>query len=358
MGHPGQDLSHDSIWKLTPAGPDLSRYLPDVAEASTPWLRRIGEAAPAAPWAAGVAVALGAGAFYGASRWLGLGFALEPEASDLRLLVIHLVVLAYLVGACLSLEDRSRRGFPALLAGYEGDPAALGEPGRYSATAQGAMFLVGGIVGILAPYVGPGTGSPYDVLQWSNAVLAHRMLAIALAGLSTVLVFRVLAESARWNTAARGYGALDLFDTRLAAPFTRQGLLHGWLLAGAVGAFALFLTEQGYSALLQGILIWVVPFAALGLYAPVHGIHRRIQRERDEALARCRRAWARHLAEEPAPAPGTLADLAATEARIEAIPVWPFDGPTLRRFALYLLIPIVSWSGGALVERLVDAWLG
>jgi hypothetical protein len=32
----------------------------------------------------------------------------------------------------------------------------------------------------------------------------------------------------------------------------------------------------------------------------------------------------------------------------------PIDAPTLRRFALYLAIPLGSWFGGALVERMVD----
>jgi hypothetical protein len=33
---------------------------------------------------------------------------------------------------------------------------------------------------------------------------------------------------------------------------------------------------------------------------------------------------------------------------------WRFDTPTLVRFALFLLIPLGSWLGGAVVERVVD----
>ena len=43
--------------------------------------------------------------------------------------------------------------------------------------------------------------------------------------------------------------------------------------------------------------------------------------------------------------------------RVEAVHEWPFDAGALRRLAFYLLIPLLSWSGGALVERLIDAWL-
>jgi hypothetical protein len=33
---------------------------------------------------------------------------------------------------------------------------------------------------------------------------------------------------------------------------------------------------------------------------------------------------------------------------------WRFDTPTGVRFALFLLIPLGSWLGGAVVERVVD----
>jgi hypothetical protein len=52
-----------------------------------------------------------------------------------------------------------------------------------------------------------------------------------------------------------------------------------------------------------------------------------------------------------------MPSLLAYEARIESVREWPFDTSTLRRFALFLLIPLASWIGGALVERVVDAAL-
>jgi hypothetical protein len=38
--------------------------------------------------------------------------------------------------------------------------------------------------------------------------------------------------------------------------------------------------------------------------------------------------------------------------------VWPFDISIKLRFALLLLVPLGSWLGGALVERVVEAWFG
>ncbi|MCZ6783588.1 MAG: hypothetical protein O7G30_09800, partial [Proteobacteria bacterium] len=55
---------------------------------------------------------------------------------------------------------------------------------------------------------------------------------------------------------------------------------------------------------------------------------------------------------------GHLSDLLAYRAYVESLREWPFDTSTLVRFALYTLIPVGSWLGGALVERVVDAALG
>jgi len=51
---------------------------------------------------------------------------------------------------------------------------------------------------------------------------------------------------------------------------------------------------------------------------------------------------------------GRLTDLMTYNARIESTSEWPFDSSTLLRFGLYLLIPVGSMIGGALVERIID----
>ena len=50
----------------------------------------------------------------------------------------------------------------------------------------------------------------------------------------------------------------------------------------------------------------------------------------------------------------TIAEITAYQNVIENIRNWPFDSPTLLRFTLYLMIPLGSWLGGALVERGLD----
>ena len=57
------------------------------------------------------------------------------------------------------------------------------------------------------------------------------------------------------------------------------------------------------------------------------------------------------------PPPGRMADLLATRAYVADVREWPFDAPTLTRFVLFLLIPLGSWLGGAIVERALAAVL-
>ena len=54
---------------------------------------------------------------------------------------------------------------------------------------------------------------------------------------------------------------------------------------------------------------------------------------------------------------GRLTDLLTYQDRIQATAEWPFDSSTLMRFGLYLLIPVGSMIGGALVERVVNLML-
>ena len=53
----------------------------------------------------------------------------------------------------------------------------------------------------------------------------------------------------------------------------------------------------------------------------------------------------------------SLADLIAWKTLVDSVSEWPFDARMRLRFLLYLAIPVGSWLGGALVERLLGAAL-
>ena len=69
------------------------------------------------------------------------------------------------------------------------------------------------------------------------------------------------------------------------------------------------------------------------------------------------RALAAESGTEAAEAGAKLPGLLAYKHEIESVREWPFDAPTPTRFFLYVAIPLGSWIGGALVERLLGAAL-
>ena len=89
---------------------------------------------------------------------------------------------------------------------------------------------------------------------------------------------------------------------------------------------------------------------------PLRGIRRKFRQEKERELDWCRQALRTSRAQLKSGLehqPG-IAEIMAYKNMIEDIRNWPFDNPSLTRFALYLLIPLGSIFGGALVERGLD----
>ena len=86
-----------------------------------------------------------------------------------------------------------------------------------------------------------------------------------------------------------------------------------------------------------------------------------IQAAKQQELSWCRDQIRRRrgslATEGAAPEGGLLDELVAYHRLVKEVRSWPFDAPTLARFALYLAIPLGSWLGGAMVERLLDVLL-
>jgi hypothetical protein len=53
-----------------------------------------------------------------------------------------------------------------------------------------------------------------------------------------------------------------------------------------------------------------------------------------------------------------IEEIVAYRDVVEGVSTWPADSSTFVRFSLYLLIPLGSWAGGAMVERFIDSLLG
>jgi hypothetical protein len=154
-----------------------------------------------------------------------------------------------------------------------------------------------------------------------------------------------------------------LLDPASLRPYAQAGMRYArhWFIGSAI-AMLLFVD----AAVPQVIALVIALTLLLGvatLLLPSRGIHERLREAKRTELARVRRAIDQRAGELFEPTAGAaesapeLPALLAWEARIEAVREWPFDTPTLVRFSLFVLIPLASWLGGAVVERLLDVAL-
>ncbi len=151
---------------------------------------------------------------------------------------------------------------------------------------------------------------------------------------------------------------IDLLNLENLYAIGRSGLRTAlvWLLGMSVGS--LFFLDTGLG-------LWgVLTFFAIGLgiafvvfLRPARGVRNLIRAVKCEELVRLepllRQARDDALTDDIS-TQGRLTDLLAYQDRVESTPEWPFDSSAFLRFGLYLMIPIGSMVGGALVERVVD----
>lgn len=302
----------------------------------------------------------------------------QTVVSDAIVAANHILCTAYLAAAFVHALRASERSFervrPLLAAGSP-------PQGAVAAFSERSVLVVAGLLGagtsLFITLVGPGEVS-LDPRFWTAEVAWHRVLAVAMGFLIFRLGALLLSQSIRLSRLAAGIREIDLLDLSPLAPFAQQGLMNALLLLGFVATYALFLVDLSYLRLVVPISIVAGGVAGLGLLLPLLGTRSRIRDAKQSELSWCReriRQARRELGEgvalppQPAPVRGgaeararrvrraRLDELVAWEARVESVREWPLDAAALQRFGLYLLIPLGSWSGGALVERLIDRML-
>jgi hypothetical protein len=227
---------------------------------------------------------------------------------------------------------------------------------------------IGRMAGVAGFFVGLG-------IVWSAGVPfgagVSRLDAAQLwASVVTPLLFVLLARAAAMTTfGARGRmdgplrtppGEIDLLDMHAHLVEGRVGLRLALVWIVGVTLSSLLFYDADYLLLMVAIVAAGLGVAAVALLMPARRLHRRIREAKARELAAVRRrlgpARDAAMAGEPGAA-GHLADLLAYADHLTDVREWPFDNHTLSRFVLYLLIPLGSWLGGALVERLVSSVL-
>lgn len=307
-------------------------------------------------------------------RWPGIvqasrsgNLARQPEGilRDFRIAVVHCLLLGYLPAAFLAVVQGGRSTVLALQEALDCTPQecdTLAGSIRLSAGGLTVAVLFGLVIGFGTPYLArPVPQDLWDPATWNAEVAWHRVLGPLAAVWSTVLAYAIVRVSRRMSRIALDLKSIDLFDLEPLYPFTQQGLVNALLLMGLVAIGGLIvLTESGFGLL--GLLVGtaVLGTAALAAALPMRGVHRRItlakaaELEWVEMKLREQRSILKTGADGTS---GDLADLSAYRDLVRSVRDWPISTSSYVRFALYLLIPVVSWAAAALVERLIDSML-
>jgi hypothetical protein len=338
---------------------------------AAPWSLRVVERLPWSPLTTGVAAAAGFLAAYALLYFASsaidpfhAGALHEEHLRDLRVIVIHGLMLGFLLGAQVGIEQAARRASVEVHALHAPvatslEPSPLGQRGGRRAGWVGVAiltFLVFGLSGVYELWSDP----DYWILPhvW---MIAWTLVAGWMIGRFT---WATLARSREVSRLALHIGDFDLMDPAAFAPFVRYGLRVALLWVALLAIASLHLLDlRAALPVLAGLLLLVgVPAAALLL--PARGARKRVREAKaarlDSLRARIRAAEA-ELDEGgafAAQAAIRLPALLALEARVDAVREWPFDAPSLLRFGLYLALGLGSWLGAAAVERLLDRLVG
>jgi hypothetical protein len=284
-----------------------------------------------------------------------------------RSALIFAVLVGYALGAFWSTREAVVREFEAY--GAEAQNAAFirDEPGEFefSLDAVRASRWAGGAAVALGVAIGVGLALIIDDFgAGTPGVAATGLLFMWILG--RIAYFTLLGASEAAG-ARSGEIRVDLLNLLPLDRFGRIGLrlALAWLVGISIFALLSFLfpffgAASAWLVMIPAFLSTVL-VAMLALMIPVRGVRQRIREAKQAALAELEDELRRTrdaAVKGDLRIQGHLSDLLAYRAFVEGLREWPFDTRTLVRFALYTLIPVGSWLGGALVERLLDAALG
>jgi hypothetical protein len=264
------------------------------------------------------------------------------------------------------------RDLEALRPVLRGEGATHAELRQQFARFERRRLWMGALIGfalfILSSEIGANRWTRLLAGDWSL-----RATCIVVAGFASFMVFwRVavyLVDSARvYSRIGEQHVVVDLLNLGPLLPLSRHGLrivlLMTILVASGLTISVGIPASSPRSADMVVFFLYlcVLVLATVAFVFPLRGLRRYIQARKAEELAKVREDIrnSRELAAsgpESGEAGARLPGLIAYKHEIESVREWPFDAPALTRFFLYVAIPLGSWLGGALVERLLGAAL-
>ncbi len=226
-----------------------------------------------------------------------------------------------------------------------------------------ALSLSGVPIGIAIVYLDPLVAMSAEA-SLSDPAFAWALVRSAIGiGLLTHLIFADLRATRCYAALSHDLMIVDLLDVRSLAPLARRGQRSVLTWAVFSSIFSLF--WLGTAA--RGnffLLVLVLGLATAAYFVPLFGIRKNIHAAKHVELDRLREEIrSEREVTGAAAAPGAeqsprLANLVTYYQLIESTREWPIDATNIVRIALYLVLGLGSWLGGALVERALDGLLG
>lgn len=316
-------------------------------------------------------IALGAaatGRFEELERYGGAAALLTER--DPRSLILFVVLFAYAVTARRYVLLGAARAFDALrpLLSTETDLAEFRAQtvDRPTHARRRLRRAIGSLA--IAPIVAVAIDDDLSIYllreYWNYERFGQWAAGLALCWNFGLLLDATLDVGRRFDRVARRIDRVDLLRLAALAPFANLGLRTAfvWLLMAAV--FALNLVDSGYLSSVLALSLLSIVLGTASVLPPMLGSRARVREAKSDELERVARA----LQGEPDALRGSVlearrdtlgvADLLAYRAHVAALSEWPFDTPMLLRLAIYVAIPLGSWIGGAVIERMLESTLG
>ncbi len=155
---------------------------------------------------------------------------------------------------------------------------------------------------------------------------------------------------------------IDLLNTHALTPFAQMAVSSTLVVIGIQATFPIMWlggTMNPWTTI-PGLIVTTFPLAYLFI-APVWPIHTALREVKRAELARVQEEIDSRRQDQPQPSWHTLetvAPLLTYRREIASVPEWPFDLSIMARFGLYLVIVPLTWIGAALIENLVELFVG
>jgi hypothetical protein len=325
-----------------------------------PWTSSAFNALPGNPVSIGFLFTVALLIVFFAGRVLAFGGS-DSAPNDLRVAVTQILITSYSATAyaylLISIEKTTRdlSAVARKIPNYEFFVDQAGKHPWWLLPLLGASAYL--LIGIPVTHATtPHPIDPWAWQTWSYDVFWHRLTTVFFVWWMSCFAYVIIVESARLSRMSNKFPSPDLLNLDPYRPLVRQGLINALLVIGMASVLSLLGVESRYFAVLVGFWIMSVLLAWIGMMLPLRGIRGLINKTKRRELQWCKESLirSRDSMKSGADQKPTIAEITAYQNVIENIRNWPFDSPTLIRFTLYLLIPLGSWLGGALVERGLD----